>query len=74
VTWIYRGLFPDVLAAKANQFVLEFANREMAEIELWREIGADREFVDQKSFYIETPEGVAERIRIVLKYVSVEKI
>ncbi len=74
----YRGLFPDILEAKADQFVLEFANREMAEIELWKEIGADRELgaglVDQKSFYIETPEDVAERVRIALKYVPAEKL
>lgn len=74
----YRSLFPDLLAAKADQFVLEFANREMAEIELCKEIGADRELgaglIDQKSFYIETPEDVAERIRIALKHVPAEKL
>lgn len=74
----YRKLSPDVLDAKTDQFVLEFANREMAEIELWKEIAADRELgaglIDQKSFYIETPEDVAERIRIALKYVPLEKL
>lgn len=29
---------------------------------------------DQKSFYIETPEDVAERIRTALKYVPAEKL
>ena len=74
----YRTLFPDLLQAKTDQFVLEFANREMAEIQLWKEIGADRELgaglIDQKSFYIETPEDVAERIRTALKYVPAEKL
>lgn len=74
----YRALFPAVLDAKTDQFVLEFANRELAEIELWKEIGADKELVagliDQKSFYLETPEDVAERIRIALKYVPAEKL
>lgn len=74
----YRRLFPGVLDARTDQFVLEFANREMAEIELWKEVGADRELgaglMDQKSFYIETPEDVAERIRTALKYVPAEKL
>ena len=74
----YRRLFPAVLEARADQFVLEFANRELAEISLWKEIGADKELgaglVDQKSFYIETPEDVAERIRVALKYVPAEKL
>jgi 5-methyltetrahydropteroyltriglutamate--homocysteine methyltransferase len=74
----YRRLFPGVLEAKADQFVLEFANRELAEIDLWKEVGADRELgaglIDQKSFYVETPEDVAERIRAALKYVPAEKL
>ncbi|MBI3079742.1 MAG: methionine synthase [Deltaproteobacteria bacterium] len=74
----YRRLFPGVLEARADQFVLEFASRELAEIELWKEVGADRELgaglIDQKSFYIETPEDVAERIRTALNYVPAEKL
>ncbi|MEK6562281.1 MAG: methionine synthase, partial [Candidatus Binatota bacterium] len=56
----------------------EYANREMAEIEMWKEIGADREVacgvVDVKSFYMEAPEDVAERLRVCAKYVPVEKL
>ncbi len=74
----YRRLFPGILEAKVDQFVLEFANREMAEINLWKEIGSTKELgaglVDQKSFYIETPEDVAERIRIALKFVPPERL
>lgn len=74
----YRKLFPAILDAKVDQFVLEFANREMAEIDLWKEVGAGKELgaglIDQKSFYIETPEDVAERIRTALKYVPAEKL
>jgi len=74
----YRTLFPALLAAKADQFVLEFANRELAEIEMLKEIGAEREvgagLMDQKSYYIETPEDIAERIRAALKYMPAEKL
>jgi len=75
---IYRPLFPHILEARADQLVLEFANREMAEIELWREFPSDKELaaglVDVKNYYLETPEDVAERIRIALKYVPAEKL
>ena len=74
----FRKLFPGVLDAKADQFVLEFANREMAEIDFWKEVGRRKELgaglIDQKSFYVETPEDVAERIRVALKYVPAEKL
>lgn len=74
----YRKLFPGVLDAKADQLVLEFANREMAEIDVGKEIGSHKELgaglVDQKSFYVETPEDVAERIRVALKHVPAEKL
>lgn len=74
----FRKLFPAVLDSKADQYVLEFANREMAEIDLWKEVGSQKELgaglVDQKSFYVETPEDIAERIRIALKYVPEEKL
>ena len=74
----YRPLFPGILAVKAEQFALEYSNREMSEIELWSEYGGDRELaagvIDVKSMYLETPEDVAERIRIVLKHVEPEKL
>lgn len=74
----YRRLFPAVLEAKTDQFVLEFANRELAEIDLGKEVGNVNELgaglIDQKSFYIETPEDVAERIRTALKHVPAEKL
>jgi 5-methyltetrahydropteroyltriglutamate--homocysteine methyltransferase len=74
----YKPLLPGILDAKAEQFALEFANREMAEIELWSQYGGDRELaagvIDVKSMYQETPEDVAERIRAVLRHVNPEKL
>lgn len=74
----YKPLFPGILEAKADQFALEYANREMAELELWSQYGGDRELaagvVDVKSMYLETPEDVAERIRTVLQHVKPEKL
>lgn len=74
----YAPYFPGVLDARADQFVLEFASRELAEIDRWphwapeRELGAG--LVDVKSFYPESPDDVAQRIRHVLQYVRPEKL
>jgi 5-methyltetrahydropteroyltriglutamate--homocysteine methyltransferase len=74
----YAWMLPELLNAKCDELVLEFANREMKELELLKEIAADREVgagvVDVKSFYVEPPEEVAQRIRNVLKYVPAEKL
>jgi 5-methyltetrahydropteroyltriglutamate--homocysteine methyltransferase len=74
----YRPLFPHILDMHVEQFALEFANREMAEIELWQEFPNDKQLaaglVDVKNYYIEKPEDVAERIRIALKYVPADKL
>jgi 5-methyltetrahydropteroyltriglutamate--homocysteine methyltransferase len=71
-------MFPHVLDVKCDQFVFEYANREMAEIEMWKEVGVDREVacgvVDVKSFYMETPEDVAERVRLCLASIPAEKL
>ncbi len=74
----YHPLFPYILDMNASQFALEFANREMSEIDLWQQFPNDRELaaglVDVKNYYIEKPEDVAERIRTALKYVAPDKL
>jgi 5-methyltetrahydropteroyltriglutamate--homocysteine methyltransferase len=75
---VYSNYFPGVKAANLDQFVLEFASRELSELELvgdWlgdRELGAG--LIDVKNFYTDTPEDVARRIRKALKYVKPEKL
>jgi 5-methyltetrahydropteroyltriglutamate--homocysteine methyltransferase len=74
----YRPLFPDLLEAQVDQFVFEFTNRQMADIDLWQQYQPRQELVagvvDQKAYTIETPEFVADRIRTALKYVPAEKL
>ncbi len=74
----YRPYFPGLLKARAHQFVLEFASRELSELDLWKEYGGDRELgagiIDVKGFYPETPEDVATRIRRVLAVCAPEKL
>ena len=58
--------------------MLEFASRELSELDLWKEYGQDRDLaagvVDVKSFYPETPEDVAERVRRVLEVCRPERL
>jgi len=75
----YRPYFPGLLEARCDQFVLELAGREMAELDVLaqyagegRELGAG--VIDVKGFYPETPENVAERIRRVLKVWPAERL
>ena len=39
----YKPYFPEILDAKVDQFVFEFATREMYEIENWPKWAPDRE-------------------------------
>ncbi|MGQ4808874.1 2-hydroxypropyl-CoM lyase [Candidatus Entotheonellaceae bacterium PAL068K] len=74
----YAPLFPAFHQARADQFVLEFANREMKEIECLKAFCGERELglgvVDIKSFYVEPVEEIAARIREALQYVEPEKV
>jgi 5-methyltetrahydropteroyltriglutamate--homocysteine methyltransferase len=74
----YRLLFPHLVRVPVAQLALEFASREMAEIELAREIKPPMELavglVDVKSSWIEPPELVAERLRQVLRYIEPERV
>ncbi|AGA29817.1 methionine synthase [Singulisphaera acidiphila] len=74
----YRPLFPHIGRAKVNQLAMEFASREMAEVELLKELPETMHvavgLVDVKNTWIEPPELVAERLRIVLKQVGPERV
>ncbi len=74
----YRPLFPHLARAKVNQLALEFASREMAEIELASQIkppmGLAVGLVDVKNTWIEPPELVADRLRLVLKSIEPERV
>ncbi len=70
----YAPLFPRILNIAADEIHLEFANREMAELELAGEVAASGRnvaagVIDVKNYFIEPPEMVADRIRQILQYV-----
>ncbi len=74
----YAPLFPHLAKAPVQQLALEFASREMAEIELLKSIPAPMEvavgLVDVKNTWVEPPELVAQRLRTVLKYIEPERV
>lgn len=75
----YRPLFPHILDVHVQQLHLEFANRELAELELAGEVhAAGKELaaglIDVKNLYCETPEDVAERIRATLAFIPPDRL
>lgn len=74
----YAPMFPAFHALAVDEVHLEMASREFAEVELLRPI-AERHHVavgviDVKSYYIETPADVADRITRCLEFVAPERL
>jgi 5-methyltetrahydropteroyltriglutamate--homocysteine methyltransferase len=67
----YRPVLDAMLGFRVDELVLEFANREMAEVGILGEIAAAGRdvaagVVDVKNYHLETPEEVAQRVNEVL--------
>lgn len=75
----YAPLFPAFLELPVDEMHLEMASREFSEIEKIHEI-AERGIdvavgvIDVKNYYIESPDDVAQRVRLCLKYAPGEKL
>ena len=75
----YAPLFPAFLDLPVHEMHLEMASREFAEIERIRHIadaGMDVAvgIVDVKSYFIESPGEIAERVRLCLKHAPPERL
>jgi 5-methyltetrahydropteroyltriglutamate--homocysteine methyltransferase len=74
----YAPMFPDFLDFDVDEIHLEMASREFSEIEFIREIAPVKDvavgIVDVKSYYIETPEDIANRVRTCLQYAPAERL
>ncbi|MEX0601021.1 MAG: hypothetical protein WD423_12705 [Rhodothermales bacterium] len=75
----YAPLFPYILDIDADELAMEFANRELAEIDLTARVQEAGKtvaagLVDVKNYFIEPPELVATRIRKVLEYVAPDNL
>ena len=67
----YRPVLDAMLRFDVDELVLEFANREMAEVEILGEIAAAGRdvaagIIDVKNYHLESPDEVAERTEAVL--------
>ena len=68
----YRPVLDAMLGFDVDELVLEFANREMAEVEILGEIAAAGRdvaagIIDVKNYHLESPDEVAERTEAVLE-------
>jgi len=75
----YAPMFPAFLAMDADELHLEMASREFAELELIEQVvGAGKDVgvgvIDVKSYYVESPEDVEERVRACLRFVPAERL
>jgi 5-methyltetrahydropteroyltriglutamate--homocysteine methyltransferase len=71
-------MFPAFLDVKVDEVHLEMASREFAEIEVITELAKRRDvaigIIDVKNYYVETPEVVADRVRLCLKHAPADRL
>jgi len=74
----YAPMFPAFLGMQVDEFHLEMASREFAELELINLIAAQKDvavgIIDVKSYYVETVPDVAERVRACLKHAPADRL
>jgi 5-methyltetrahydropteroyltriglutamate--homocysteine methyltransferase len=74
----YAPMFPAFLDMKVDEMHLEMASREFAEIEAIEAVAKRMDvavgIIDVKSYYIETPEDVANRVRLCLKHTPADRL
>src|SRR4030095_4795052 len=63
---------------KVDEIHVEMASREFAEIEIIKTIAAKKDvavgIIDVKSYYVETVQDVAERVRLCLKHAPADRL
>jgi 5-methyltetrahydropteroyltriglutamate--homocysteine methyltransferase len=71
-------MFPAFLDFKCDEMHVEMASREFAEIELIAQIATRMDaaigIVDVKSYYIESPEDIANRVSLCLKHAAPDRL
>lgn len=71
-------MFPAFLDFKCDEMHVEMASREFAEIELIAPIAQRMDaavgIVDVKSYYVETPRDIADRVRLCLQHAPAERL
>lgn len=74
----YAPMFPAFLNMHVDEIHVEMASREFSEIEIIGTIAEHRDvavgIIDVKSYYIETPEDVADRVRLCLRHAPADRL
>jgi 5-methyltetrahydropteroyltriglutamate--homocysteine methyltransferase len=74
----YAPLFPAFLGAGVDEIHLEMASRELAEAEIVGTIAEVKDVavgvIDVKSYYVETPEDIADRVRHFLRFAPPQRL
>jgi 5-methyltetrahydropteroyltriglutamate--homocysteine methyltransferase len=74
----YAPMFPAFLDMHADEIHLEMASREFAELEIIAAIARRKDvgvgIIDVKSYYIETPEDVVDRVRRCLEFAPADRL
>jgi 5-methyltetrahydropteroyltriglutamate--homocysteine methyltransferase len=74
----YAPMFPAFLDMKVDEIHVEMASREFAELEILKHITAKKDaavgIIDVKSYYIETVEDVAGRVRACLQHAPADRL
>lgn len=72
------ALFPEFLEMHVDEMHIEMANTCFTEVELINAVSKRMDaavgIVDVKSYYIETPEDIAQRVRLCLKHASADRL
>ncbi len=74
----YAPMFPAFHELKVDEIHLEMASRELAELEIIEAVARHHDVavgvIDVKSYYLESPEDVAERVRRCLQFAPAERL
>ena len=74
----YAPMFPAFMEMKVDEMHLEMASREMAELDIIASLSERFHvavgLVDVKSYFIESPELIADRVRACLKYAPADRL
>jgi 5-methyltetrahydropteroyltriglutamate--homocysteine methyltransferase len=74
----YAPMFPAFHDLLVDEVHLEMASREFAELDIIREMAKKKDvavgIIDVKSYYIETPQDVSDRVRLCLQFAPAERL
>ena len=74
----YEAVLPHLYDVPVDQFVLDFANRDMVDVDALKSLPADKEVaigvIDVRTTMVESPQQVADRIRRIIAVVPPERV